>query len=110
NVSVSKDTTVATRKLELADASKDTALDIYTGETADNTVNFVFNKYNASGFLLGKETTDIATSGQKYTVSVEEASDIIDAAVDTGVITVTAKANAGTAYLVIKEGSVTREK
>jgi SbsC C-terminal domain/Bacterial Ig-like domain (group 2) len=112
NVSVSKDTTVATRKLELVDASKDAKLDIYTGEVTDNSVDFVYNKYNAEGYLLGKETTDIGTSGTKYTVSVEEPNgkDIIDVAVNAGVITVTAKADTGTAYLVIKEGSVVREK
>ena len=112
NVSVSKDTTVATRNLELVDASKDAKLDIYTGETEDNTVQFVYNQYNADGFLLGKETA-IAASGKKYTVAVEEATgkDIVDATVaSTGVITVTAKADAGTAYLVVKEGSVERER
>jgi hypothetical protein len=111
NVSVSKDTTVATRKLELVDASKDTKLDIYTGEVQDNTVTFAYNKYNAAGYLLGAET-NIGTSGTTYTVSVEEANgkDIIDASVNNGVITVTAKQHAGTAYLVIKEGSVVREK
>lgn len=109
NVSVSKDTTAATRKLELVDASKDANLDIYTGEAQDNTVQFVYNQYNADGFLLGKET---AISGDKYSVAVEEATgkDIIDAAVDAGVITVTAKKDAGTAYLVVKEGSVERER
>ena len=93
------------------DASKDAKLDIYTGETEDNTVQFVYNQYNADGFLLGKETA-IAASGQKYTVAVEEATgkDIIDASVASGVITVTAKADAGTAYLVVKEGSVERER
>ncbi|MEK3799696.1 hypothetical protein MHI18_15975 [Peribacillus sp. FSL H8-0477] len=112
NVSVSKDTAVASRKLELVDASKDTKLDIYANETPDNEVSFVYNKYNAAGFLLGKESADIATTGQKYTVTVDEATDkdIIDVAVVDGVITVTAKTDVGTANLVIKEGSVTREK
>jgi len=111
DVSVSKDKTVAERKLELVDSSKDKNLDIYTGETVDNSVELSYNKYNASGYLLGKETS-IGETGTTYTVSVEEASgkDIIDASVSSGVITVTAKADTGTAYLVIKEGSVVREK
>jgi len=112
NVSVSKDITVATHKLELLDASKDTKLDIYTGEVDDKSVAFAYNKYNADGFLLGAETDIDTNPGSKYTVSVEEPSgkDVIDASVADGVITVTAKADAGTAYLVIKEGSVVREK
>ena len=86
------------------DASKDANLDIYTGEAQDKTVAFVYNQYNADGFLLGKETA-IAASGEKYTVAVEEATgkNIIDATVASGVITVTAKADAGTAYLVVKK-------
>ena len=110
-VSVSKDTTVESRKLELVDASKDAKLDIYDDEVVDNKVEFVYNQYNADGYLLNKET-DLGITGTKYTVSVEEATgkDIIDASVTNGVITVTAKKDSGTANLVIKEGSVVREK
>ena len=71
-VSVSKDTTVASRKLELVDASKDAKLDIYTDEVVDNKVEFVYNQYNTDGYLLNKET-DLGITGTKYTVSVEEA-------------------------------------
>lgn len=111
DVSVSKNTVASTRKLEFVDASKDASLDKYTVETTDDKVSFVYNEYNGEGFLLGK-TSDIATSGKKYTVAVEEATgkDIIDVAVVDGVITVTAKADTGTAYLVVKEGSVERER
>jgi len=113
NVSISKDTTVATRKLELVDASKDSELDIYKGETDDSTVTFTYNQYNTAGYLLGKEVADIGIeTAKKYTVSVETPSgkEVIDASVSSGVITVTAKVDTGTAYLVIKEGSVVRER
>ena len=110
-VSVSNDTVVKSHKLELVDASKDATLDIYTDEVEDNQVQFVYNQYNADGYLLNKETA-IGITGTTYTVSVEEATgkDIIDASVTKGVITVTAKKDSGTANLVIKEGSVVHEK
>jgi hypothetical protein len=75
-------------------------------------VKFIYNKYNTTGYLLGNETTNLGKSATIYVVSVEEASgkDIIDASVTNGVITVSTKTDSGTAYLVIKEGSVVREK
>lgn len=112
NVSVSEDATAASHKLELVDPSQDTTLDLYADDPTkpDKTVQFVYNKYNASGYLLGAENNIANDNSQQYSVSVDDDS-IIDASVDptSKVITVTAK-KAGTANLIIKEGSVVREK
>ncbi|MEJ9210472.1 S-layer homology domain-containing protein [Bacillus smithii] len=113
NVSVSKDATVASHKLELVDPSQDTTLDLYADDPTkpDDTVKFVYNKYNASGYLLGAEDNISDDNTKQYSVSVDPSDkSIIDASVGAnGVITVTAK-KAGTANLIIKEGSVVREK
>ena len=45
-------------------ANADTALDLNPIKK-DNTVAFVYNKYNADGILIGEETT-IGTTGKKY--------------------------------------------
>lgn len=111
NVSVSQDITAASHKLELADPSQDTTLDLYSDDPSksDDTVEFVYNKYNASGYLLGAEDNISDDNTKQYSVSVDDNSVIKASVGDKGVITVTAL-KPGTANLIIKEGSVVREK
>lgn len=101
-VAVSDDSTVASRKIETVQASADYKLDIVQGSN-DKALQLVWNQYNAGGFLIGPET-DFA----KYTVESSDNTIVKVAADVNGVITVSALKE-GTANVVIKEGTVTRE-
>ena len=108
NVLVSDDAVVASRKLETVSPSADLALDVIKG-SEDQSVQVVWNKYNAEGFLIGAETdfTNNAVAGTKYTVSSSNTNVATVSVAANGNITVTG-IDAGTANLVIKEGGVTR--
>ncbi|WP_052356455.1 cell wall-binding repeat-containing protein [[Clostridium] dakarense] len=58
---VSKDAVEKSWKLNLADAKKDTSLDMYKAEN-DNEVVLKLNNYNSGGYLLGEEDTIGTTS------------------------------------------------
>jgi hypothetical protein len=110
-VQVSNDTVVASRKLELADPSADLTLD--KGNPQDKSLVLVYNKYNASGYLLGKETDIDTASGAKYTV-VSSNENVVTVSKETdgsgnftGGFVVTAVGK-GTATISVKEGSVVR--
>jgi hypothetical protein len=107
--------TAKTYKLELADASKDTTLDVYTGETKDNEVEFYYNQYNEAGLLMGPvvganawDEDGVSGSSDVGTYSVVSSdTNVVDVAVEetTGKIKVTAK-KAGTAKVKVLQGTV----
>lgn len=103
NTQVSNDRVVTSRKIETVQASDDFSLDIVKGST-DNTVNLVWNTYNASDYFIGAETALNST----YTVTSSNPDVATITTDENGVITVTAVA-AGLTDIVIKEGSVVRE-
>ena len=109
-VTVGAEGSVANRKVELVDATKDFTLDIISG-TADDSVDVVWNRYNAEGLLMGPEVDWVgnsATNPETYTVESNN-DDIATAAVaDDGTITVSAGTETGIATVSIKQGSVTR--
>ncbi|MED4988842.1 S-layer homology domain-containing protein [Parageobacillus toebii] len=106
SVAVSDDSVVASRKVETVSPSADYQLDVVAG-SQDKSVDLVWNQYNAGGFLIGPETDYTNVGGQKYTVSSSDDT-VLDVAVDAnGIITVNAL-KAGTAKVLIKEGTVTR--
>ncbi|MED4970387.1 S-layer homology domain-containing protein [Parageobacillus toebii] len=106
NVAVSDDNVVASRKVETVSPSADYQLDVVAG-SQDKSVDLVWNQYNAGGFLIGPETDYTNVGGQKYTVSSSD-SNVLDVNVKPdGTITVNAL-KAGTAKVLIKEGTVTR--
>jgi hypothetical protein len=102
------DAVVATRKLETVSPSADLALDVIKGST-DQSVQLVWNKYNAEGFLIGAETdfTNNAVAGTKYTVSSSNTDVATVSVAANGNITITGISD-GSTNLVIKEGAVTR--
>ncbi|MFL0362205.1 S-layer homology domain-containing protein [Pseudobacillus sp. 179-B 2D1 NHS] len=103
-VSISDDNKVASRKLETANSTDDLKLDVAFG-SGDNQVNLVWNTYNQGGFKIGSE----ALAGGAYSVSSSD-EDVASVAVneDKKTVTVTGK-KAGTAQIIVKEGTVTRE-
>lgn len=106
NVAVSDDNVVASRKVETVSPSADYQLDVVAG-SQDKSVDLVWNQYNAGGFLIGPETDYTNVGGTKYTVSSSDDT-VLDVDVDAnGIITVNAL-KAGTAKVLIKEGTVTR--